>query len=106
MTMNGMKPRGYIEKSEGRLQWEREQSFKQMENDMSDETGWIIENEDPPVYHTISGDHDEHWTSDVNKALRFARKEDAEAYIDHVGWTVPPIRAAEHMWPIPRAVRL
>jgi len=24
MTMNGMKPRGCIEKSEGRLQWERE----------------------------------------------------------------------------------
>jgi hypothetical protein len=73
---------------------------------MSDETAWLIEQDDPPVYHLVSGDHDECWTSDVNKALRFARKEDAEAYIDHVGWTVPPVRAAEHMWPIPRAVRL
>ena len=70
-----------------------------------DETGWIIEKDDPPVYHLVSGDHDEHWTDDVNKALRFARKEDADAYVDHVGWTSPPVRTAEHMWIAPRVVR-
>ena len=71
-----------------------------------DQAGWIIEQDDPPIYHTVSSDHDEHWTSDVNKALRFARKKDAEAYVDHVGWTVPPVRIAEHMWPLPRVVHL
>lgn len=67
-----------------------------------DETGWVIEKDDPPVYHLLSDDYDEHWTSDVNKALRFARKEDAEAYISHVGWTSPSVRTAEHMWVPPR----
>lgn len=71
-----------------------------------DQVGWIIEKDDPPVYHLITADYDEHWTSDADKALRFARKEDAEAYIDHVGWTSPPVRTAEHMWVAPRVVRV
>lgn len=64
-----------------------------------DETGWLIEMNDPPVYHIVSSDHDEHWTADANAALRFARREDAQAYVEHIGWTSPPVRVAEHMWP-------
>lgn len=64
-----------------------------------DQTGWLIEKDDPPVYAVLSDDYDEHWTPDANKALRFARQEDAQAYINHIGWTSPPVRCAEHMWP-------
>jgi len=68
-----------------------------------DETGWLIEKDDPPVYHLVTDDFDEHWTPDASKALRFARRDDAQAYVDHVGWTSPPVRVAEHMWPIQSA---
>lgn len=73
---------------------------------MIDETGWLIEKDDPPVYHLIKYDfdYDEHWTPDVNKALRFARREDAQAYSDHIGWTSPPVRIVEHMWPAPKVM--
>jgi len=64
-----------------------------------DATGWLIEKDDPPVYCVLSDDYDEHWTNDANRALRFARQEDAQAYSDHIGWTSPPVRIAEHMWP-------
>ena len=64
-----------------------------------DATGWLIEKDDPPVYCVLSEDYDEHWTPDADKALRFARREDAQAYADHIGWTSPPVRIAEHMWP-------
>lgn len=37
-----------------------------------------------------------HWTKDSVKALRFARKEDAQAYIDEAGWTEPV--PTEHQW--------
>jgi hypothetical protein len=36
------------------------------------------------------------WTVDSRKALRFARKQDAETYIDGVGWT--EAFASEHEW--------
>lgn len=65
----------------------------------ADETGWLIEMGDPPVYAVLSNDPDEHWTSDAGNALRFARREDAQAYSDHIGWTSPPVRVVEHMWP-------
>lgn len=64
--------------------------------------GWLIEKGDPPVYHLVSNDYDEHWSVDANKALRFARREDAQAYSDHIGWTSPPVRVVEHTWPAPR----
>ena len=66
----------------------------------ADASGWLIEKDDPPVYCVLSDDYDEHWTSNTIKALRFARREDAQAYSDHIGWTSPPIRVAEHMWPV------
>lgn len=68
----------------------------------SDRTGWLIEKDDPPVYAILSDDYDEHWTPDASLALRFARQEDAQAYSDHIGWTSPPVRTTEHMWPEPR----
>lgn len=64
------------------------------------EAGWLIEMGDPPVYHCATADHDEQWAPDAGKALRFARREDAQSYSDHVGWTSPPVRIVEHMWPI------
>lgn len=66
---------------------------------MREKTGWLIEKDDPPVYCIVNPkDYDEQWTSDASKALRFARREDAQAYSDHIGWTSPPVRIAEHMW--------
>lgn len=64
-----------------------------------DKSGWLIEMNDPPVYHLLSADYDDQWTGDVSRAVRFAREEDAQAYVDHVGWTTPPVRVVEHMWP-------
>jgi len=70
------------------------------------EYGWLIEMGDPPVYHIVSTqDYDRHWTPDANKALRFARREDAQAYSDHVGWTSPPVRVVEHGWIAPSDTR-
>jgi hypothetical protein len=69
---------------------------------VADETAWLIElpEKSGPKYFQPVWDDD--WTPDVNKALRFARKEDAERYIEHVGWN--RAKAVEHMWcdPAPR----
>lgn len=64
---------------------------------MADETAWLIEMGDPPVYHQL--EYDDDWTPDVNKALRFAREQDAKQYVEHIGWTFPNVRVVEHMWP-------
>lgn len=64
---------------------------------MTDETAWLIElagNHGVPNYFQLSYDDD--WTPDANKALRFARCQDAQAYIHHIGWTEP--KPVEHMW--------
>lgn len=66
---------------------------------MREALGWLIEKDNPPVYHLLSADYDEQWTGDAGRAVRFAREEDAQAYVDHVGWTTPPVRVVEHMWP-------
>lgn len=71
----------------------------------SDQAGWLIEKDDPPVYHVVTDDHDAHWTADASKALRFARREDAQAYSDHIGWTSTPVRVVEHMWPASEATK-
>jgi hypothetical protein len=66
----------------------------------TDETAWLIElagNHGVPNYHQLKYDDD--WTPDANKALRFARREDAQAYIEHIGWTEP--KPVEHMWCVP-----
>lgn len=64
---------------------------------MANETAWLIEiagNHGVPNYYQLEYDND--WTPDANKALRFARRQDAQAYINHIGWTEP--KPVEHMW--------
>ena len=65
------------------------------------ETGWLIELKPSvvttPVWFQLVSDDD--WTSDASKALRFARKQDAEAYIESVGWT--GAFSSEHEWSDP-----
>lgn len=64
------------------------------------ETGWLVESdENGPLYQMASGS-----TRDASKALRFCRREDAEAFIgahgpNHLTSIVAPAwRAAEHRW--------
>ena len=60
------------------------------------ETAWLVERGDsgPPRYRTMEQGSIV-WTDDVNKALRFARRQDAEMFCadDADAW-----RVAEHMW--------
>lgn len=72
----------------------------------ADRTAWLIEihagsltegEASGPQYFQLA--HDDDWTKDHDKALQFARKQDAEAYIAHIGWTYAT--ATEHMWPWP-----
>lgn len=64
--------------------------------------GWLIElnHTTGPEWFELLPGCEHGWTKDSNKALRFARKEDAEAYINDVGWTEAV--ATEHMWLNPR----
>lgn len=64
----------------------------------SDEHGWLVELRDqtPSWAVLFAGDYDDHWTPDSTKALRFARKADAEAFIAWHGWT--EAFASEHSW--------
>lgn len=69
----------------------------------ADECAWLVENQDGgrPVYWSLIL---KEWTSNADEAVRFARKQDAEAYIADAGWTEP--KAVEHEWvgpPRPRA---
>ncbi len=63
------------------------------------ETGWLIELVSrlglPPTWFAFDDDSG-YFTADSLKALRFARKQDAQAYIDDVGWT--ECIATEHEW--------
>lgn len=63
------------------------------------ETGWLIElrGQRPTWFQLADGDN---WTDDSTKALRFARKADAESYIEEIGWT--EAFASEHEWLDPR----
>lgn len=63
------------------------------------ETGWLVEHQNGgPCWwgQTPDGEDAFGWTKDSLKALRFARKEDAEAYIAEVGWN--DVTATEHQW--------
>lgn len=60
------------------------------------EIGWVIEREDsepsrPMYYAGIE------WSYDSLKAIRFARKEDAEAMCRYM-FPGEPHRIADHMW--------
>ena len=70
-----------------------------------EETGWLVEQNDGGLtYYSFKAstvDEEALWgdfVRDVNLATRFARKEDAQAFIDAVGWNSPRIYAAEHSW--------
>ena len=65
---------------------------------VKDETAWLVEmkGSTPSWAVCFAGDYDDHWTTDSTKALRFARKADAEAFIAWNGWT--EAFASEHMW--------
>lgn len=77
----------------------------------SEETGWLIENGGAAqtLYRFINNDMGMsiEWTPDPDKALRFARKEDAQAFAYH---DEDAARIAEHMWcgdaprPVPTAI--
>jgi hypothetical protein len=62
----------------------------------TEETAWLVERGDngPPRYRTMSQGLIL-WTDDISKALRFARRKDAEMFAeeDEDAW-----RIAEHMW--------
>ncbi len=63
------------------------------------ETGWLVENDNGgPCWwgRTPDGEAAFGWTKNSLMALRFARKEDAEAYIEEIGWT--DVVATEHQW--------
>jgi len=68
------------------------------------ETGWLIERsqEDrgssPPCWLTVSSSRNSVWTEDSSEALRFARKQDAEALIAHYAPTLGGAIATEHTW--------
>lgn len=71
------------------------------------ETAWLIElRGNNPSWWSLTCDDDEDgqgWGG-IDTALRFARKEDAEAYILHAGWT--EAFPSEHMWVDPRPATL
>lgn len=64
---------------------------------MADEVGWLIEfeREATPVYYGKTEDG-LHLTKDQTAAIRFCRREDAQAVIDDIGWT--RAKPVEHMW--------
>lgn len=62
------------------------------------ETAWLIELKGSrPAWWTLHPDEEPGWLADANKALRFARQEDAENYIEDHAWT--DVFATEHSWP-------
>lgn len=68
-----------------------------------EETGWLVEmNDNGPKYFSYEAvDEDSPWggfDSDISKAVRYARKQDAEALIKICGWTPGHVRAVEHSW--------
>jgi hypothetical protein len=67
------------------------------------ETGWLCEwnHRTGPEWWSLQATEGEggYFTKDSLKALRFARKQDAEAYIEEAGWT--EIVATEHEWSDP-----
>ena len=76
------------------------------ESQTTAETGWLIETTHidgtpwwlMPCSFSVPDEEGDVWTKDSLKAVRFARKEDAENVILEVGWTSPPAIATEHQW--------
>ena len=61
---------------------------------------WLIEAKPSvsttPTYWGIDSDGEWEFVLDHNKAIRFSRKEDADAFIRYYGWT--EVTAVEHGW--------
>ena len=75
-------------------------ALTQGESRQTEETGWLIETDDNGLrYRTAT-----RWTADASDGLRFARREDAEAFLaafetDHFRTVATPARrVAEHRW--------
>lgn len=76
-----------------------ERLLRQQDGGPSLESGWLVENDNGgPCWwgRTPDGEDAFGWTKDSLMALRFARKEDAEAYIEEIGWN--DVVATEHQW--------
>lgn len=65
---------------------------------MTAETGWLLERlvGNSPVW--FDGTSQNHWTCDSIKAVRFARKQDAETIRDMLGMNTGLWVATEHEW--------
>jgi hypothetical protein len=68
--------------------------------DAADQTAWLVEFNasvcEAPNWYFIGDDSDDFMTGDANKALRFARRVDAEQFIAREGWT--EAFASEHVY--------
>jgi hypothetical protein len=66
----------------------------------ADETAWLIElapgRGTPTWWGRVDDEDILGWTTDNQKAIRFAREQDAQAIIDDTGWN--DVKATEHMW--------
>lgn len=63
--------------------------------------GWLVERNDlgAPRWLCFGPRHrDTTYTTDATKALRFVRKEDAEAAMYHLENNDPVLRVTEHVW--------
>ena len=75
---------------------------------MGDQTAWLVEltGREPQWWSatfTTEDEPDGTFTRHADKALRFARREDAEAFIAVSGWT--EAFATEHIWCAPKPLR-
>lgn len=77
---------------------EREAAFKEASASHLGESAWLLEKMREGNVHYIAADYVLQWTDDPNKALRLARREDAEALCTIVEDCE---KIAEHGWPAP-----
>lgn len=64
------------------------------------ETGWLIERNIDNLTHwyAVDDNHESKWIRDASKAVRFARKVDAEAIIRLKALAYRGATATEHSW--------
>lgn len=61
--------------------------------EVGEELAWLIERGETLFYWSVKG-----WQADVNEALRFARRDDAQAFADTYMDAIEPKRISEHAW--------
>lgn len=85
------------ERDEARAEVERLRGTRETE-----EAGWLVElNGERPRWWCVVRGKEPDWSTNASQALRFARKVDAEDYINEAGWT--EAFASEHIWTDTRA---